>query len=206
MHHDRDDLNRVSSSDGSLMNTELLVKLQSVESRCAIGTVMACCRVVLSKHISASRLRTDLNQRGEEEENMSTRPNLDTNAILHPTSRVAFAVAACAFMAAGIGAILNYWVAGWMAVGGMTGIGLFYIVIRLINVRTTCSYDNENSISTKSQRTARASNLYGESVTSLTMVDTRLTDFTGRMQTVTVDRPQNAAEVPKESRNGGRPL
>jgi hypothetical protein len=51
------------------------------------------------------------------------------------TSKMSFAVAACAFAAAGLGLLVNQWMSGWMAVGGMAGIGLFYSGVGLLNLR-----------------------------------------------------------------------
>ena len=42
---------------------------------------------------------------------------------LSPASRMSFAISACAFAAAGIGTVVNHWLTGWMAVGGMAGVG-----------------------------------------------------------------------------------
>ena len=79
-------------------------------------------------------------------------------------SRMAFAVAFCALAAAVLGAIVNHWMTGWMAVGGMVGVGLFYLAIGILNMGGTESdQDAERSLNV-SQRHASAENLYGEPV------------------------------------------
>ena len=65
-------------------------------------------------------------------------PTTDRPA-LNPTSKMSFAVAACAFGAAGIGLVIDQWMSGWMAVGGMAGVGLFYMAIGLLNLGSTNS-------------------------------------------------------------------
>ena len=44
---------------------------------------------------------------------------VDSRLTLTPASQMAFAVSACAFTAAAVGTVVNYWLTGWMAVGGM---------------------------------------------------------------------------------------
>ena len=61
----------------------------------------------------------------------SSRPEMNS------TSKMSFAVAACAFGAAAIGLLINQWMSGWMAVGGMAGLGLFYLAIGLLNLGST---------------------------------------------------------------------
>ena len=58
---------------------------------------------------------------------------------INPASKMSFAVALCAFSAAGIGFLVNHWMSGWMAVGGMAGIGLFYLAVGLLNLNTADS-------------------------------------------------------------------
>jgi hypothetical protein len=43
-------------------------------------------------------------------------------------------VSAFAFLACLVGVIVNHWLSGWMAVGGMAGIGLFYLAIGLMSL------------------------------------------------------------------------
>ncbi|WP_157605925.1 hypothetical protein [Schlesneria paludicola] len=82
----------------------------------------------------------------------------------NPASRMAFAVAICALSAAGLGAIINHWMTGWMAVGGMVGVGLFYLAIGILNLGRG-EPDNEGDASLNiSQRHASAENLYGEQI------------------------------------------
>ena len=91
-------------------------------------------------------------------------PTPRRSSILSPTSQMAFAVALCALAAAGVGTIVNHWLTGWMAVGGMVGVGLFYLAIGLLNLRTQQPVFDEDA-SNVSQRTANAENLVGEAVT-----------------------------------------
>ena len=56
---------------------------------------------------------------------------------MNSTSQMSFAVAACAFGAAVLGLLINQWMSGWMAVGGMAGLGLFYLAIGLLNLGST---------------------------------------------------------------------
>ena len=84
--------------------------------------------------------------------------------MISATSRMAFSVAVCAFIAAGFSLIVNQWLYGWMAVGGMTGVGLFYVAIGIMNLWTeTPLFDDEKFVNA-SQRTARSENLLGESI------------------------------------------
>gem|GEM_PF-4611621 len=98
---------------------------------------------------------------------MSNELKGDDNSALNSTSRIAFAVAMCAFTAAGIGAIVNHWLVGWMMVGGMAGIGLFYAVVGLLNLRATSSIEDDRANSNASEKAARLSNLYGEPISPL---------------------------------------
>ena len=59
------------------------------------------------------------------------------HAEMNPTSKMSFAVALCAFAAAGIGLLINHWMSGLMAAGGMAGVGLFYLAIGLLNLGTS---------------------------------------------------------------------
>jgi hypothetical protein len=49
--------------------------------------------------------------------------------------KMCFCVAVCAMLAAGIGAVVNHFLTGWMAVGGMAAIGLLYFAMGLTEVR-----------------------------------------------------------------------
>ena len=84
---------------------------------------------------------------------------------LNPTSQMAFAVAICALAAAGVGTIVNHWLTGWMAVGGMVGLGLFYIGVGILNLRSVHPMFEDDSMQNVSQRSARVDNLFGEAVT-----------------------------------------
>ena len=53
---------------------------------------------------------------------------------LNATSKMSFIVAGFAFIAAGVGLLINHWMSGWMAVGGMAGVGLFYLAVGLLNL------------------------------------------------------------------------
>ena len=91
----------------------------------------------------------------------------ETGSMVNPTSQMAFAVAFCALAAAGIGSIVNLWLTGWLAVGGMVGVGLFYWAVGVINLPVTSPiFDDEESMLNTSRRTARMDNLYAEAVTS----------------------------------------
>jgi hypothetical protein len=80
---------------------------------------------------------------------------------LNPTSKMSFAVAGCAFAAAGIGLLINQWMSGWMAVGGMAGVGLFYMAIGLLNLGSNSSIftDESDLIETASHRLSGATNV-----------------------------------------------
>ncbi len=83
---------------------------------------------------------------------------------MSPASQMSFAISACAFAAAGIGTVVNHWLTGWMAVGGMSGVGLFYLAVGILNLRSHNTFDDEESMTSVSQRTARSDNLYAEAV------------------------------------------
>ena len=70
---------------------------------------------------------------------MSHDSQTSTRREMTPASKMSFAVAACAFAAAGIGLLINQWMSGWMAVGGMAGVGLFYLAVGLLNLGSTGS-------------------------------------------------------------------
>jgi hypothetical protein len=65
---------------------------------------------------------------------MPQHPQSASRREMNPTSKVSFAVATCAFAAAGGGLVINQWMAGWMAVGGMAGLGLFYLAVGVLNL------------------------------------------------------------------------
>ena len=89
---------------------------------------------------------------------------VDSRLTLTPASQMAFAVSACAFTAAAVGTVVNYWLTGWMAVGGMVGVGLFYLAIGVLNLRSRNEFDDDDLITNISERTARSDNLYAEAV------------------------------------------
>ena len=76
--------------------------------------------------------------------------------------RMAFIVAVCAFSAAGLGLLINQWVPGWMAVGGMAGVGLFYLTMGAMSFQSTPSMDVHNGglTETSSHRLSSDSNLH----------------------------------------------
>lgn len=105
---------------------------------------------------------TEVNHRFQGDEVLKV-PTRRRPSLLSPTSQMSFAVALCALAAAAVGTIVNHWLTGWMAVGGMVGIGLFYLAIGLLNLRTQqLTFDDDES--NVSQRTASADNLVGEAV------------------------------------------
>ena len=53
---------------------------------------------------------------------------------LNPVSKISFAVAIAAFGTALLGLVINQILTGWMAAGGMTGVGLFYLAIGVLNL------------------------------------------------------------------------
>ena len=83
---------------------------------------------------------------------------------MSPVSQMSFAISAFAFAAAGIGTVINHWLTGWMAVGGMAGVGLFYLAVGVLNLRSRNAFDDDDSMSSVSHRTARSDNLYAEAV------------------------------------------
>ena len=83
---------------------------------------------------------------------------------MNSAAQMSFAISACAFAAAGIGTIVNHWLTGWMAVGGMAGVGLFYLAVGILNLRSRNAFDDDESMASISQRTARSDNLYAEAV------------------------------------------
>lgn len=88
-----------------------------------------------------------------------------SESVVSPASQMAFAVAICAFAAAGIGLIVNQFLTGWMAVGGMFGVGLFYVGIGIVNLNLRHERPDE-PIATESlsHKGAAADNLVGEPV------------------------------------------
>ena len=53
---------------------------------------------------------------------------------LNPVSKISFAVAIAAFGTALLGLVINQIFTGWMAAGGMAGVGLFYLAIGILNL------------------------------------------------------------------------
>jgi hypothetical protein len=53
---------------------------------------------------------------------------------VNDTAFVCFSVALTAFAAAGAGLVVNLFFTGWMAVGGMAGVGLFYLAMGIWSV------------------------------------------------------------------------
>jgi len=53
---------------------------------------------------------------------------------LNPVSKISFAVAIAAFATALLGLVINQIFTGWMAAGGMAGVGLFYLAIGVLNL------------------------------------------------------------------------
>ena len=84
--------------------------------------------------------------------------------VISTTSQMAFCVAVCAFIAAGICLIVNQWLSGWMAVGGMTGVGLFYVAVGIMNLWGETPFFDDEEFASASQRAARSENLLGESI------------------------------------------
>lgn len=89
---------------------------------------------------------------------------VDSRFSLTPASQMAFAVSLCAFAAAGVGLIVNHWLTGWMAVGGMVGVGLFYLAVGILNLRSKNAFDDDELITNASERTARSDNLFAEAI------------------------------------------
>ncbi|WP_010587590.1 hypothetical protein [Schlesneria paludicola] len=84
---------------------------------------------------------------------------------LNPTSKMSFAVALCAFAAAAIGLLVNQWMSGWMAVGGMAGIGLFYLAVGLLNLNTTApGIGDDNLAETSAHRLSDVANVHDRPV------------------------------------------
>lgn len=92
---------------------------------------------------------------------MPQNPHASGGSQLNPTSKMSFAVAGCAFAAAGIGVLINQWLSGWMAVGGMAGVGLFYLAIGLLNLGSGDSIftDESDLIDSTSHRLSGATNV-----------------------------------------------
>ena len=65
---------------------------------------------------------------------MSRESQTSSRTEMNTTSKMSFAVAGSALGAAAIGLLINQWMTGWMAVGGMAGLGLFYRAIGLLNL------------------------------------------------------------------------
>lgn len=91
----------------------------------------------------------------------NNQPQTSGGSHLNPTSKMSFAVAGCAFAAAVIGVLINQWMSGWMAVGGMAGVGLFYLAIGLLNLGGVESiYSDESElVESASHRLSGAANV-----------------------------------------------
>lgn len=92
---------------------------------------------------------------------MSHPPRTAGRSGLSSTSKMSFAVAGCAFAAAGIGLLINQWMSGWMAVGGMAGVGLFYLAVGLLNLGSTDSifHGDDDLTETSAHRLSGVSNV-----------------------------------------------
>ena len=92
---------------------------------------------------------------------MTRNPEAGSRPDLNSTSKMSFAVAACAFAAAGFGLLINQWQSGWMAVGGMAGVGLFYLAVGLLNPGFVGSFftDESDLTGTASHRLSDALNV-----------------------------------------------
>lgn len=95
---------------------------------------------------------------------MPTPSNESSDSIISPVSRMSFAVALCAFAAAGVGWIVNNWLSGWMAVGGMFGVGLFYLAVGVLNLNLHPIKSKDQPLDSLSHQTANADNLVGEPI------------------------------------------
>ena len=93
---------------------------------------------------------------------MTHDPQITSRFSLSQTSRMSFAVAGCAFTAAVIGLLINHFMSGWMAAGGMAGVGLFYLAVGLLNLgQSSPVYSEDGPLSTTSaHRLSDASNVH----------------------------------------------
>lgn len=98
---------------------------------------------------------------------MTQNPEALNQPSIGVTSKMSFAVAACAFGAAAIGLLVNQWLSGWMAVGGMTGVGLFYLAVGLLNLgaRSSAHADESNLVETSAHRLSGVANVDDVAVT-----------------------------------------
>lgn len=55
--------------------------------------------------------------------------------VVPPVSRMCFAISAIAFGAALLGALVNHFLTGWMAVGGMAMVGLLYLGMGIADLK-----------------------------------------------------------------------
>ena len=92
---------------------------------------------------------------------MTENRNAGNRGGLNTTSKMSFAVAGCAFIAALVGLLINHWLSGWMAVGGMTGVGLFYLAIGLLNLEPaeTGTQDEQKFAETAAHRLSGIGNV-----------------------------------------------
>jgi hypothetical protein len=96
-----------------------------------------------------------------ENQKMTQNPTSAGRSTLSTTSKMSFGVAASAFAAAGIGLLINQWMSGWMAVGGMAGVGLFYMAIGLLNLSSSDSVfmDEDDLSETAAHRLSGVANV-----------------------------------------------
>ena len=92
---------------------------------------------------------------------MTAPPSTVARHDLNPTSKMSFAVALCAFAAAGIGLFVNLWMSGWMAVAGMAGVGLFYLAVGILNLNVTSDQgiENDDLTETSAHRLSHVANV-----------------------------------------------
>ena len=85
---------------------------------------------------------------------------------ISPTSKMSFAVAGCAFVAAAIGLLVNQWMSGWMAVGGMAGLGLFYLAIGVLSLGSSSGVflKDHDLIETAAHRLSGVANVDDEAI------------------------------------------
>lgn len=84
---------------------------------------------------------------------------------LSPASKMSFAVSLCAFAAAAVGLLVNQWMSGWMAVGGMAGIGLFYLAVGLLNLNTSVlAVEKDHLSETSAHRLSGVANVHDRPV------------------------------------------
>lgn len=65
---------------------------------------------------------------------MSSDKLLEVVPKVNSVAPICFTISAFAFLASLLGLIVNQWLSGWMATGGMAGIALFYLALGLISL------------------------------------------------------------------------